>query len=184
MHMLKTCAVALGLVALAAGQAQAADETPTPESYADMGFYLRGDIGWSFLEWGGGQDDDGLSAGAGVGYQVNDQIRADLRYDWAGQYHVAPGADMNVSTVLGNLYFDIPTDMMLTPHLGAGLGYGWANVDGAKDKDGFAYALMGGASVSLTDSIDLDVEYRFRQILSSGSDPMEHQVTTGVRFKF
>ena len=184
MKMLKTSIAALGLLALAATQAQAADDTPDAQTYADMGFYLRGDIGWSFLEWGGGKDDSALGVGAGVGYQVNDQIRADLRYDWAGDYHVAPGAGMNVSTVLGNLYFDIPTDTMVTPYLGAGVGYGWADVDGGKDKDGMAYALMAGASVSLTDSIDLDAEYRFRQILSSGSDPMEHQIMTGVRFKF
>ena len=184
MNSLKTSIAAFGLLAAIASQAQAADADPATPSYADMGFYLRGDIGWSFLEWTGGNDDSALTAGAGLGVQINDYLRTDLRYDWAGSYRVAPGVDMDVSTVLGNLYFDIPTDMMITPYVGAGVGYGWGNVNGGKDKDGLAYALMAGASVSLTDAIDVDVEYRFRDVMSSGSDPTEHQITTGFRFKF
>lgn len=183
MIRLKTTIAALGLLAIAAGQAQAADQGDPAPSYSDMGFYLRGDIGWSFLEWSG-DDDSALTVGGGIGYQINEQIRTDLRVDWAGSYDVAPGAEMDVSTVLGNLYFDIPTETMITPYLGAGLGYGWGSVDGGSDKDGLAFALMAGASVSLTDSIDLDVGYRYREIMSSGSDPTEHQVTTGFRFKF
>ena len=30
----------------------AQQEAPTPEQYEQMGFYLRGDAGWSFLQWG------------------------------------------------------------------------------------------------------------------------------------
>ena len=184
MNTLKTSIAAIALLAVAAGQAQAADAGPSPESYAAMGFYLRGDIGWSFLNWAGGNDDSALTGGAGVGSQITDQSRTDLRYDWAGNYKVAPGADLSVSTALGNLYFDIPTNTMITPYLGAGAGYGWGTVDGGNDKDGFAFAIMAGASIGLTDSIDMDVGYRFREIMSNGSNPMEHQVTTGLRFKF
>jgi opacity protein-like surface antigen len=181
MNSLKTSILALGLMAAVAGQAQAAD--PTPDSYAAMGFYLRGDIGWSFLEWGG-QDDSAFTAGGGIGYQVDDQIRADLRLDWAGDYRIAPGADMSVSTVLANMYFDIPTDTVMTPYLGAGAGYGLGSIEGLNDKNGFAFALMAGVNMSVTESVDVDVGYRFREVMSNGDDPMEHQITTGLRFKF
>ncbi|HUR44184.1 MAG TPA: outer membrane beta-barrel protein, partial [Aestuariivirga sp.] len=93
-------------------------------------------------------------------------------------------ADMSVSTVLGNLYFDIPTNTAFTPYVGAGVGYGWASIDNAKDKDGLAYGLMAGVGIDLTDNITLDAGYRFRDVMTSGSDPMEHQILTGLRFEF
>ncbi len=165
--------------------AQAADpETVPAETYEAMGLYLRADAGWSFLEWAGGDDDSAFAAGGGVGYRFNDNLRADVRVDYAGEYDVAPGADMSVSTVLGNLYFDIPTDTALTPYVGAGVGYGWTSVEDGKDKDGVAYGLMAGVGVDLTDSLAVDVGYRFRDVMTSGSDPMEHQILTGLRFEF
>lgn len=173
------------MIALAATAAQAADtEVVTQETYENMGLYLRADVGWSFLEWAGGEDDDALAAGAGVGYRFNDSLRADVRFDYAGEYSVAPGADMSVSTVLGNLYLDIPTDTGFTPYVGAGVGYGWADIENAKDKDGLAYGLMAGVGVGLTDNVTVDVGYRFRDVMTSGSDPMEHQILTGLRFEF
>ncbi len=38
--------------------------------------------------------------------------------------------------------------------------------------------------MGLTDNIDLDVGYKFRDIMISGSDPQEHVVSAGVRFNF
>lgn len=173
------------MMALAGGLAQAADQETVPaDTYEAMGLYLRADAGWSFLEWAGGDDDSAFAAGGGVGYRFNDNMRADVRLDYAGQYSVAPGADMSVSTVLGNLYFDIPTDTAFTPYVGAGAGYGWVSNDNDKDKDGIAYGLMAGVGVDLTDSIALDVGYRFRDVMTSGPDPMEHQILTGLRFEF
>ena len=112
-----------------AAAAHAADVDPPPvaEENDVTSFYLRGDLGWSFLEWSGGDDDSALSLGGGVGYQFNDNMRADMTADWAGDYDVAPGADMSTTTVLGNLYFDWANDSAFTPYVGAGLGYGWVD---------------------------------------------------------
>jgi opacity protein-like surface antigen len=181
MKSYKTSIMAIALMTAVAGQAHAADEEVTTPSYADLGFYLRGDIGWSFLEWSG-DDSNAFTGGVGVGYQFTDYLRSDLRVDYAGVY--TNGPDMSVTTALGNLYFDIPTSTVITPYLGAGAGYGWAPVDCGPDKDGFAYSLMAGASFDLSDSLDLDIGYRFRSVMSDGADPMEHQVLTGLRYKF
>ncbi len=173
------------MLALAGTAAQAADEeSVTPETYQAMGLYLRADAGWSFLEWAGGDDDSAFAVGGGVGYRFNENLRADVRLDYGGEYSVAPGADMSVTTVLGNLYFDIPTDTAFTPYVGAGLGYGWASIDNASDKDGVAYGLMAGVGIDLSENITIDAGYRFRDVVTSGSDPMEHQVLTGLRFEF
>jgi opacity protein-like surface antigen len=168
-----------------AGSAQAADiDTPTPEQYEALGWYLRADAAWSFLQWYGGRDDDALGVGGGVGYQFTPNIRADVRGDWSGDYNIGGGADMSMTTVLGNLYYDFPNDSFLTPYLGAGIGYGWAPIDGGEDKEGLAYSLMAGSSIDLSESVSLDVGYRFREIIDSSADPMDHSVMGGVRFKF
>ena len=151
---------------------------------SESGFYLRGDIGWSFLEWDGGKDDSAFTGGGGVGYKFNENLRSDVRVDWSGDYNIGYGADMSTTTVLGNLYFDIPTSTILTPYVGAGAGWGWASVDNGPSDDGFTYSLMAGASINLSESVDLDVGYRFIDLTVDGPNVMDHQVLTGVKFKF
>jgi opacity protein-like surface antigen len=173
-----------------AAPAFAADPEPPPEEpvtdagYQAMGFYLRGDIGWSFLEWDGGDDDDALTIGAGIGYQATDYLRGDVRVDYSGEYEVAPGADMSTVTVLGNMYFDVKNSTMITPYVGAGIGWGWANETPTGDENGLAFALMGGASVDLTEMVAFDLGYRFRDIMIDGDDVTDHSVLAGVRVKF
>jgi outer membrane autotransporter protein len=180
--------LAAGVVALPlAASAQAADMGggyAAPESEA-MGLYLRGDIGWSFLEWSGGADDSALLLGGGVGYRYNDNFRTDLTVDWAGKYDVAPGAKLSTTTVLGNMYFDWANSSAFTPYIGAGLGYGWANgTGGAVDDSGLAMGLAAGVAVDLTSNVAVDAGYRFRDIMVNGPDTKEHQATIGLRYSF
>jgi opacity protein-like surface antigen len=164
----------LGLLAGATAPALAADYSPAAP-ISTSGFYIRGDAGWSWLNTDDG-DDSALLLGGGVGYQFNDNLRTDLRADWAGV-----GGDNSFTTVLGNVYFDIPTETILTPYLGAGIGYGWAETD-LNDDDGVAFGLMAGVEVNLTDNLSADVGYRYRQILSE--DVYDHQALAGLRFSF
>jgi opacity protein-like surface antigen len=178
-----------GVVALpltiSARAADIAPDVPSEVETTQMGAYIRGDIGWSFLEWSGGADDNAFVGGGGVGYQFNDMFRADITADWAGEYEIAPGADISTTTLLGNVYLDFSNDTMFTPYVGAGVGYGWVNGSGgAADKDGVALGLAAGVAVDLTNNLAIDAGYRFRDIMVSGSDTMEHQATVGLRFKF
>ena len=165
----------IGLMAGTAAPALAADyiaDAPISSS----AFYIRGDAGWSWLS----TDSDNKSVmalGGGVGYHFNDNLRTDIRADWA-----AIGGDGNsFTTVLGNLYFDIPTQMIVTPYLGAGLGYGWSESD-RNDEDGVAASLMAGVEVNLTGNLSADIGYRYRQILSE--DVYDHEALAGLRFSF
>ena len=148
-----------------------------------MGWYLRGDAGWSWLAWDE-NGDDALAVGGGLGYQYNENLRGDLRVDWSGNFDIDNGSEMDVTTVLGNMYFDIPTETMFTPYVGAGAGYGWGTVDNGEDRDGFAFALMAGTAVELTDNFAADVGYRYRQVVTDQADPQEHQLLVGLRYKF
>ncbi len=151
---------------------------PTPTS-DDLGVYFRGDFGWSALEWNGGEDDTGWMIGGGIGYQISDYLRSDLTVDWSGNYDVG-ARDIAATTVMGNVYFDLANDTAFTPYVGAGLGYGFVS----KNPDGVALGLAAGVAVDLSENIAVDVGYRFRDIMSKGSDPKEHMLTAGMRFSF
>jgi opacity protein-like surface antigen len=187
MKTLKWAAALAAMIALS-GATRAADDVPEDtvpaDEYTALGFYLRADAGWSFLDWNGGADDDALTVGGGFGYQFTENLRADLRVDWAGDYNVAPGADLGISTVMGNLYFDIPTSTIITPYVGAGLGWGWTHLSPGPDDDGIAWGLTAGAAVNLTEQFAIDTGYRLRSLDLDGPNTYEHQVTTGIRFKF
>jgi opacity protein-like surface antigen len=108
--MNKQIAAALALM-LSAGAADAADAfQPQPEPLMDApeitvqeasGWYLRGDVGYSFNKMRGaeyfqGSNDtlvdfdrtdlkDNFLVGAGVGYQINSMFRTDLTFDYLGR---------------------------------------------------------------------------------------------------
>jgi len=175
----------LVLVPLAAA-AQAADYvTPVDSLRADdTGFYVRGDAGMSFLNWSGSDNDWAGIIGGGVGYRANDNLRSDVTVDWSGTYAIGAGASLSTTTVLGNLYYDFDSYSAFTPYVGAGVGYGWVNRDIYSDRGGLAAGLAAGVAVDLGHNFDLDIGYRFRDTLIKGSNPMEHQVTAGIRFSF
>ncbi len=173
------------VAALLTGAAQAADldyQSPAEAS----GFYIRGDIGYSFLEWDGPSDDGALTAGGGIGYRFNDFLRADIRYTYAGRFQASPWHKLETHSVLGNVYFDLPVDdWPFRPYVGAGLGWGKGICcNGADDEDGLAAAFMAGVTFALTDNLDLDIGYKFQDIFISGPNITEHQITAGFRYNF
>jgi len=115
--------------------------------------------------------------GGGVGYKFNDHLRTDLRLDYAG----VGNDNHDFGSVLGNVYFDIPTGSVITPYVGAGIGYGWSD-DRGDDESGVAYALMAGVEVNITDNVSADVGYRFRQIIDS--ETYANEALVGLRYGF
>src|SRR5215207_5762779 len=148
-------------------------------------FYIRGDVGWSFLEWNRGPDDSAATIGAGIGVMWNEVLRSDVRLDWSGNYEMTV-TDLDATTLLGNTYIDIPLNLTfpLRPYAGLGLGWGWLDDDGNGDDSGFTYGLMGGATFGLSEHWAIDTGYRFREIMREGADFTDHSVTAGALFKF
>lgn len=169
--------LALGLLAGVSSTAAMAADAYAPEPVVSASnFYIRGDAGWSWLNT---KDDDNSVAviGGGVGYRFTPNLRADLRGDYAG----VGNNDHYFGTVLGNLYFDIPTQTIFTPYIGAGVGYGWSDSHG-NNQNGGAFAAMAGVEVSLTDNLSADVGYRYRQIFSE--DVYDNEALVGLRYSF
>ena len=111
------------------------------ESYEFSGWYLRGDLGYTWLKQGGveaasgfpapttGKLNTNLNAGIGAGIKSG-WMRSDLTVDfipattYTGQV-VTPGdttAKVTATTVLLNGYLDLGSWYRMTPYVGAGAG--------------------------------------------------------------
>ncbi|MIL09150.1 porin family protein [Salmonella enterica subsp. enterica] len=178
---------------------------PVYQAPAEVGgWYLRGDVGygWSdvddirYINYGDpgrygkltGDLKGSFSAGAGVGYQVNDHFRVDLTADhWfkrdfrgssdgfrnGAAYTTVDSSSVSTWLLLANAYVDIGTWNGITPYVGAGIGGAHVKWDELHNDDiihkgsgnwRFAAAVMAGASYCLTDRVKLDAGYRFSRI--------------------
>lgn len=182
------------IVAFMAPAAIAADiDTPQPapapyvqpdDNYVS-GWYVRGDAGFSWLDVSGLDDGGAAIVGGGVGYQVNQYFRTDLRADYAFD-HDAGAFDVSGTTILWNGYIDVPLSMGFTPYVGLGAGYGFVDYSGAgpSDDEGFAWAATGGVAFQMTQNIALDASYLYREIDVAGPNYTDHSVTGGLRWSF
>lgn len=176
MKFITKALLGVSLLAGLSTAAFAADAYAPEPVVSNSGAYIRGDLGWSWLNT---DKDDGSAfvLGGGVGYKFNSNLRADVRGDFSG----LGNNDRYFNSVLGNVYFDIPTSSIVTPYLGAGVGYGWSD-DNHDKKDGAAFAAMAGIEVSLTDNLSADIGYRYRQIFSE--DVYANEAMVGLRYSF
>ncbi|MEH3124791.1 MULTISPECIES: outer membrane protein [Rhizobium/Agrobacterium group] len=146
-------ALMAGQHALAADVYQSAPPAyiePAPEIQVKeaSGWYLRGDVGYSFNKFRGGSFNRAVSAsamedvsftstsqkdsvlfGAGVGYQINNYLRTDLTVDYLSKSKFrgsAPSLESHTSLqafgLMANAYVDLGTYGRVTPYLGAGIG--------------------------------------------------------------
>jgi len=156
----------------------------TTSAYAQetdaWGFYVRADAGWSWTE-GWNKDGNAFVGGGGVGYQFGDWIRADIQVDWSGNYSNLDYwyGFSSFTTVLGNVYLDIPTGTFITPYVGGGAGSTFAGGD-----NGFTYDFTGGAAFEITDRMAIDIGYRYINISAEHNGITGHQGLAGVRFGF
>lgn len=160
----------------------AADLSNSAPSVEQSPFYVRGDVGWSMLNWNG-PDDSAVTAGVGLGYMWNEVLRSDVRLDWSGNYDIGT-QNADTVTLLGNAYIDIPLNLSITPYVGAGAGYGWMNNGLNGDDSGFTYSLMAGATFDLSNSMALDAQFRYRDLMIGGPNATDESVTAGILFRF
>lgn len=139
-----------------------------------------------------GKFDSAWSLGGGLGYQINRHLHTDLTFDYwfkssfrgstSGECGGQPCVSDDRSSykallLLANAYVDLGTYNGVTPYVGAGIGGSyvrWSDLINDIDTGSFrhrggkgwrfAWALMAGASVCLTDSLELDAGYRFTHI--------------------
>lgn len=219
---------ATALLAGFVGSAHAADMpmpapmivAPTPKLIpAEIGsnWYIRGDVGYTMYNtpsasYGANQDlnekfDDAFMIGAGIGYQFNSWLRADLTVDWRAPSDffsntVCCGGLSNeyskiaVGTAMLNGYVDLGSWYGFTPYVGAGAGLAALSVSdyrgynppgfalsttfGDHTQYNFAWALMGGVSYDMSKNSKLDLGYRYLNL----GDARTKVDGTGVAVKY
>jgi opacity protein-like surface antigen len=168
--------------------------------YEDVGFMVSGAFGKSFAGWGGGMG--GLRGEIEIGYLRNDIDAHDVEV--LGRFS---GSDAfgETSAVFGlvNLYYDFNPLGRFKPFVGAGIGVAKVDFDGhgvsavgvvMDDSDtAFAFQLSAGTHISLSESVDLELGYRFLGLhgaeleavdgTSSDVDVNNHIIYGGLRFK-
>jgi opacity protein-like surface antigen len=110
--------------------------------------------------------------GGAVGMKFGDNLRAELEVSNIGDAAECVGkcivntVDIDVLSILGNAWWDIPIDGYVTPYVGAGIGYAEISIDAgiggeASDWD-FVYQAGAGFRVEIAQNTMLDFGYRFR----------------------
>ena len=209
-----TC-VSLAAIALAAPAASAAEFKPYVSVFG--GVSLLNDLHitnfnnkqytWNF--------NGGYNLGGAVGVKWNDLLRTELELShsvWSanhwthtgdGGYAGAASGNLQATYLLGNVWFDVATNSMVTPYIGGGLGVGWANANVTPGKgyqllggnSGFAFQLGAGLKFAVSESVDIDLGYRFKDITNitfsdqygnpwSPTNLVSHNFQLGVTLKF
>lgn len=165
--------------------------------------------------------DTGFIAGGAIG--VKDILMPGLRHEFEVSYMEAtadglettlpfvgqnPGGTTSSVNLLLNTWFDVDTGAAFTPYVGGGVGIGLvdsrvivSNGGGLQwdgDDTGFAFQAGGGVKWALSESVALDLSYRFRGVLDvnfaggpsfasapfTNGDFLVHTVQGGVVFNF
>jgi len=183
-------------------------------------FYLRADIGGSFhrrpviTKQGGGaftsatneKIKDHAFVEAGVGCQINKHVRVEATGGYRFRSSLTEafgGLDAELETYTGfvNAFWDVVNYGGFTPYIGAGVGLAHHRLVNVKlpavSADGnstdFAYHVTAGVSYDLTDSVKMDLAYRYVDLgvsLSEGTNRLKvdklraHEVKLGVRYQF
>lgn len=125
--------------------------------------------------------DDSYSFGGGAGYKSG-WFRADVTVDWSTKTNYQANSSamtrdytmkVESASALANLYIDLGTWGGFTPYIGAGAGIGWLRTHDflsrsaavtvgltSEDQFNFAWAYMGGMSVTIAPNLLLDMNYR------------------------
>lgn len=125
--------------------------------------------GDSFIAFGGDLN-DGYIVGAALGTTLLPHLRGEVEFSIA-KFNVGLVDDLPDEiestgyNLLGNLWYDVETGTAFTPYVGGGAGWAYdvvANDLAEMYISGFTYQLGAGVRFAATDTIALDLGYRYR----------------------
>lgn len=153
------------------------------------------------IEYAGGTAkasfDNGFGGGAAVGYDFGParlEVEGSYRESNADEVENAHATfdadgDLQVRTLLVNAYADFTTGSMVTPYLGAGIGYAEVEVE-SRDDEVFAGQLAAGMLFALSPAVAIDLGYRFLMTDNPEIDHVEleevkqHSALLGLQIRF
>lgn len=113
---------------------------------------------------------------------------------WSEKY------DVNLHTIMGNVYFDLHNSTAFTPYIGAGLGVafvrgnyeaqvgGWTR-EASDYSTEFAWNVGAGCAYSFNEMVSADLAYRFldvtrAELKGAKIDLSAHEISLGLRLNF
>lgn len=177
-------------------------------SFADEGLYVSGFGGADFKPNRKDRETQakieyqtGYYAAGAVGYKWNFvRLESELSYHHNSlkkikihDFEIKIGGNQHAWGALGNIYFDldfIPC-FSLKPYVGGGIGYAHSKIKISKKafvthiathKNGLAWQILAGISYSLSECVDVAIEYRYFH--TNIKDDQNHNVGGGLRLWF
>ena len=150
---------------------------------ADNGASFGGVLGYAF--------ENGYRVEGELVYQRNNYDEAKVSYLGMSDKFSMDG-DISSATALANGYYDFKNKSRVTPFIGGGLGFAVVDVDGDPVDDHdyvFVYQFTAGVGFEITESITLDLKYRYVMTEDLELEGMQLEyssdiISTGIRFTF
>lgn len=166
---------------------------------ANDGLYVGGMAGVNFLDVHAGHHKKvgtkaGYTLGGVVGYKFCDDFRLEGEISYRNnsykhlKYH-SQKVDLSGNTkawsFMANGYYDLPVQWVVTPYVGAGIGYDkfCGKAASAKVSDeGFAWQVMTGVNYDLCQGVQVNLEYKFHEaFLRKNAKTFDNALTLGVK---
>nr|WP_321467551.1 outer membrane beta-barrel protein [uncultured Desulfobulbus sp.] len=160
----------------------------------DSAYFVRigGRLAWADVNAdpavGGGSDSSDMGWGAALAVG---QKYGDFRYELELAYEDLEfdGADGDLTTVMGNLYYDLPIQDGFSVYGMVGIGYGYLNASATgfdESANTIAYKIGLGVSYMFTDTIAGDLGYEYLGLADNDiTDNFDgHNIVASVRFMF
>jgi opacity protein-like surface antigen len=183
--------------------AHAADTTTTTTSYHSETYYhwnpMASNTTGLYVAAQGGESlptsklADGGAYAVSLGWQFHPMIRTELEVGYRNNNVSNATGEARTWTYMANGYWDIKNNSIVTPYLGAGLGYANSSLHqgGSTDTDGaFVWQAIAGASVSLTNNWALTADYRYIDTTNFKYNDANHfdytasEIRGGLRYTF
>ncbi len=171
------------------------------------GFYASGVGGVNFLSADGSRDSDistkaGFVAGGALGYKFRSPARFEAEVVYrrnafsaekgvkkeGTKVFLEANGHLSMLTFMGNLYFDLDFQGLISPYWGFGFGYtsnqGGTVVENTaivRSADGLAYQFLAGVGYQVFYMTNLALEYRY---LAAGLNLRNHSLAFNLRQSF
>ncbi|MFA5041775.1 MAG: outer membrane beta-barrel protein, partial [Bdellovibrionales bacterium] len=209
MKKLSVSLIALALALVAAPNVHAAQTTPGWYAAAGVGvaFPLDADIRAGGVERKAKTENAALDLLAGAGYAFDNGLRLEAEYfhnqvDVKSVNGVAGGGHVTNNVLFFNALYDIDTNSMLTPYIGAGVGPDFVDVDNVGttgaylngDKVVGAYQAIAGVTAKMDMNWAITADYRYvgsfdpKVDYTGGTkgriENASHNIIVGLRYSF
>jgi len=157
------------------------------QAQVENGFYVQFDAGISLIgdyvdsKFGLGNTpvspETGTNFGGAIGYRFLHHYRGEINVSHRTANIRQVSSDLELTSVVANLYYDFDYSPDLRPYLGLGVGA----TDGPDEP---SWNLMAGASYRIHERIDLNLGYRYLSVDQEDDDVTSNEFLIGVRFNF